>query len=248
MVNVINTLWTGGWDSTFRVLYATIIEKKTLKPHYIIDVHRKSSLRELQAISEVRALLERTHPEAAPRLLELELKLITEIKDNEEITSAYRRLTRKAPLGGQYDWLARYAYHAAIQNLELSVHIDDKAYYFLREKVCKNANQVWVLKSEVIGDENIFKFFSFPMLELSKTDMRIAAQENGFIHILERSWFCHQPKNGKPCGVCNPCIYSMQEGMRYRFPLSSVINYYTRGVQKTMRAPKAIYRRLIGSK
>lgn len=247
-MNAIDTLWTGGWDSTFRVLFAVIVEKRCVNPHYVIDVARKSSLRELQAISEIRRYLERVNPDAAALISNLKITPIEEIRPNEEISSAYKRLTQRAALGGQYDWLARYAKEASIRNLELSVHVDDKAYFFLKDNVRQDSEHGWVFEARAAGDESIFSYFSFPLLELAKTQMRRIAQEHGFLEILELSWFCHSPRNGQPCGVCNPCIYTVKEGMGYRLPLSSMMSYRTRFLRKISRIPAKAFRKLVGSR
>ena len=34
----IKLLWTGGFDSTFRILYILVVEKKHVQPYYIIDL------------------------------------------------------------------------------------------------------------------------------------------------------------------------------------------------------------------
>lgn len=33
-------LWTGGWDSTFRVLQLLLCSRDAVQPHYIIDPER----------------------------------------------------------------------------------------------------------------------------------------------------------------------------------------------------------------
>ncbi|MCG5524350.1 hypothetical protein LRB11_05320 [Ectothiorhodospira haloalkaliphila] len=244
MSQPINILWTGGWDSTFRVLYASIVEGRQVFPHYIIDLERRSSLRELQAISDIRKGLANLNEDAARRIAELKITPITEIAEVSDITKSYQHLKSRAHLGTQYDWLARYAKTNNIENLELSIHVDDKAYYFLNGKVDQSANGRWKLKDNITGDESIFSYFTFPLLETSKTEMRGIAEKNGFIDLLERSWFCFNPTNGKPCGICNPCVYTAQEGMGYRLPKSAKLRYHTRHLRQVAGAPFAILKRI----
>jgi len=166
----------------------------------------------------------------------------------DEITESYKRLKQKAHLGSQYDWLSRYARSKNISGLELSVHVDDKAYWFLKDNVENSMNGHWKLKADVLGVLKIFSCFTFPLLEISKNDMREEAQKRGFIKALERSWFCFNPVKDKPCGTCNPCIYTMEEGMGYRFTRDATLRYKTRHIRKMARAPrylsKVIQRRL----
>jgi hypothetical protein len=100
----IKILWTGGWDSTFRVLYATLVDGKSVEPHYIVDMARQSSLRELSAISEIKDLLRVSNKEAYGRISNLRLALKSEIPDDRDITSSWERLKLRTPLGRQYDW------------------------------------------------------------------------------------------------------------------------------------------------
>jgi len=41
---VVNLLWTGGWDSTFRLLQLILDTRATIQPVYVIDTARRSSL------------------------------------------------------------------------------------------------------------------------------------------------------------------------------------------------------------
>ena len=42
MSGIKKVLWTGGWDSTFRVLYLVLVEKCQVQTYYIIDPFRWS--------------------------------------------------------------------------------------------------------------------------------------------------------------------------------------------------------------
>ncbi len=66
-----------------------------------------------------------------------------------------------------------------------------------------------------------FKYFRYPIHELSKLDLQKLAIGHQFIDIMNYTWFCHSPQNGVPCGVCSPCRITMAEGLRRRIPLKS---------------------------
>ena len=239
----IDVLWTGGWDSTYRVLSAALVDHRTVIPHYIVDLGRGSSLRELQAISEVRAALNSIDPEAAARIEPLRITPVTEIVEDHELSAAYHRLTQQAHLGSQYDWLARYAKSEDLHHLELSVHVDDKAYHFLKGRVVATEEGSWTFDERVDTDEAIFRFFDFPLLEISKTQMKTEAERHGFIEALEKSWFCYSPIDQAPCGLCNPCRYTIEEGMEYRLPAKALRRHRTRHLRRLARAPRALWRR-----
>ncbi len=233
----VKVLWTGGWDSSFRVLHLALVAQRRIEPHYIIDANRLSSLRELQAISEIKATLAASHPEASERIERLQITSRHEIPENPVISTSFERLMQRAPLGRQYDWLARYAKWRDLTGLELSVHIDDKAHYFLKGRVEQTPFGTYKLRPGVTGDEQLFARFEFPVLDCSKTQMRELARKHGFIEVLEKSWFCHQPKNGVPCGTCSPCIYTIKEGMAYRLPTESMFRYHMSRWRNVLRSP-----------
>lgn len=248
MDQTFDVLWTGGWDSSFRVLFSSLVEKREVRPHYIIDLNRKSSLRELKAISDVRRELKKICKDAADRVAELKITPVTEIEPEERITESFQRLKKQSHLGSQYDWLARYTTSNNISNLELSVHVDDKVYHFLHGKVDQDEFGRWKLKEHVEGDVGILSCFTFPILEVSKTQMRERAREFGFIDALEKSWFCFTPKGSEPCGQCNPCVYTIEEGMGYRLPEDAIFRYKTRhwgkAIELPLHATRKLYRKL----
>ena len=236
----IRILWTGGWDSTFRVLYATLVEGKRVEPHYIVDTDRPSSLRELQVMSEVKNAIRTFSQEAYERISLLQITSKNEISEDVEITTSWKRLKQKMHIGGQYDWIARYAKSKNLTDLELSVQRDDTEggiYSFLKANVEQTPSGTYRLRRGVGGDGEIFAWFEFPVLEYSKTQMRDMARKHGFIEILEKTWFCHRPISGMPCGMCNPCIYTIEGGMGYRLPRESLFRFHTRRYRGAIQSP-----------
>jgi 7-cyano-7-deazaguanine synthase in queuosine biosynthesis len=246
MSDATNILWTGGWDSTYRVLHLVMVEKKVVQPHYIFDTARRSSPRELQAISEIKQELKRIDGDAFGRLRKTNITSITEIPEYPEISEAYQSLRAMAPLGGQYNWLARYAKSEGINHIELCVELSEnsKAYYFLKGNLIKSINGQYELKDNVHKDLKIFSYYSFPVVDLTKLEMKAQAAQQGFINALEKSWFCFNPIHGAPCGTCNPCISTIEDGMQYRFPRASIRRYRMRHIKKALKAPSWIARRV----
>jgi hypothetical protein len=46
--NAVNLLWSGGWDSTFRLLELILVRRRPVKPYYVIDSQRMSTGVELE--------------------------------------------------------------------------------------------------------------------------------------------------------------------------------------------------------
>jgi hypothetical protein len=55
----INILRTAGWDSTFRILWLTLKERKPVQPYYFVNscALRTSALVEIHAMRNIRHLL-----------------------------------------------------------------------------------------------------------------------------------------------------------------------------------------------
>ena len=66
----VQLLWTGGWDSTFRLLTLLVLEQRRVQPYYVLDDERRrrSVSAEREAMRRIREALGRSHSEAAARL------------------------------------------------------------------------------------------------------------------------------------------------------------------------------------
>ncbi|KHE71408.1 7-cyano-7-deazaguanine synthase [Halobacillus sp. BBL2006] len=218
-----NVLWTGGWDSTYRVLNLVLDQKKTIQPYYVLDSVRPSTKMELKTMERIKRLMVEFDPEAEQRILEtIEIKK-DEIPLNPDFTKEYEKLRKEYRLGDQYDWLGRYAESVNMDTLELSVHHDDKAQGMIKDDVVKIEDGEDFYYRVVDNPSHpafvIFQKYRFPLLEITKLEMEEKAKERGYAHIMEETWFCHTPKkNGEPCGLCNPCKYTQEEGLGRRIP------------------------------
>jgi hypothetical protein len=184
-------------------------------------------------MGRIRSLLEDQWPEAGARLLPTLECTLQSLAPAAEITQSYERCLHHAFIGGQYDWLARACRSRGIAGTELAVHRDDKARELLAPLIGPDRE---TLDPKFAGDERyeLFKYFRFPLFDISKMDMRAEAVRNGFETLMNETWFCHRPRNGRPCGVCNPCIYTIEEGLADRVPLTGRIRYTVRVVPRVM--------------
>lgn len=238
--NVIYIFWTGGWDSSFRILQLSS-KDVIIQPIYLDD-NRTSADYELKAIDNIANLIGKLE---TTNCTLLELKIITtkEVYLNDEITRAYNRLLEKKFMGSQYDWLARFSLD--FKGIELCIHEEDRASIFkenfasYKKITDSKKGDYYVLDKSSSSDDMslVFGNYHFPLLKTTKLDMKHEAEINGYISILNQSWFCFTPINGKPCGLCNPCIYTIKNGMQYRFNLAALLRFRTRNVRKT---PKKI--------
>lgn len=202
-----HVLWTGGWDSSFRVLWLVLVEGRTVQPHYIIDPHRHSTQYERAAMTAISGALQaRT---AAGTLLPLRATALADIPIREQARAAHADLVRRYGIGAQYVWLSEYLHWQGLEHLELGIHVDDKAHAVVLTPAFAQGG----------GSEALLAGFRFPILHLSKPQMHELASQHGFEDILALSWFCHRPtRSGQPCGLCNPCRWTAAEGLPWRLP------------------------------
>ena len=84
----------------------------------------------------------------------------------------------------------------------------------------------------------VFKDIILPVIKLTKKDEENISREKGWIDIMEKTWFCHSPINGEPCGLCGPCDDAMNTGMEWRMPPAAQKRYKRKGLHKGIRSLK----------
>lgn len=252
---VVDLLWTGGWDSTFRLLQLCRMKHVIIQPHYIIDWGRGSHRLELETMEKIRAMILSRFPLIVNRLRSTVLMDINTIIPNDNIRKKWRQLYEQAPLGIQYQWLAEYALEHGLKNLEMSV-VKEIGSIHLKE-VCElrqtpSLGELWYL-SERIDDNSpysIFRDFSFPVLGVSKPEMLVIAEQEGVLDILNHSWFCFSPIKGQPCGLCNPCKCAIEGGMSHRLPLAARLRHRYKGgylfKKRTQNQIKSFRKKIVG--
>src|SRR4029453_5344521 len=110
-------LWTGGWDSPFRLLWLLLREQRAVQPYYIIDSlkYRPPVPAEREAMRLIRQSLLQRYPDAAVRLADTIEARLSDIPVDPEIFRHYERCLANGFIGGQYEWLARYCRHHGIE-------------------------------------------------------------------------------------------------------------------------------------
>lgn len=218
IVETRDVLWTGGWDSTFRVLMLALQERVPVRPHYLIDPERRSTDFELRAIDTIRAAAVERGGSIEP----VRMEAVEHIAIGADAAARHQALVRAFDIGPQYLWLSEYARQQGIDALELCIHVDDKAYAAVRDVSATRA------QADPADDPgSLFRFFSFPVLETSKVQMWQTAHAHAFDDLMEQTWFCHLPtRAGRPCGFCSPCRWTIGEGLTHRLSRSANFRRY----------------------
>jgi hypothetical protein len=224
--NPVHVLWTGGWDSTYRVLQALLAEGRVVQPHYLIDRRRPSLQRELAGMEELRAAIVRSYPAEQARLLPTILVERDALAPDEEVTRAYRNVVQHRSLGTQYEWLAIYRRQCGLPELELCIerlpHFGPTSLfpYLLGTAAFPGFVEPPYFHAVVDDIRFLLGEFRLPFLHTTKRDMLAGARAHGWMPVMERTWFCFHPtRSGRPCGRCSPCGQVLRAGLAYRIPL-----------------------------
>ena len=229
MPKLVEIFWTGGYDSSFRI--AQLSRKQVLiQPYYLSD-NRPSEACELKAIEEITEALKK-NPQTKCTFRPLIYISVNERKNDSNVSEAFKELRKQDYMGSQYEWLGTFAqeYHG----IELSIHKDDKAMLLIQkhgvlEKVYDDTlGESYILDEDKSSEalKALFGKFHFPLAMLTKLDMKEKYAEMGLLDIADKTWFCYTPVNGLPCGKCNPCQYTIQEGMKARFTPMALMRYH----------------------
>lgn len=184
-------LSTGGWDSSYRLLNLALEQQVAVQPHYVIDPGRRSTTQELRAMSEIEAGIEAEAGEA-DLVRPLQIRLRTDIHPHAEITRARDQLAREVAIGEQYEWLARFCEQENLQRLELSLTGHEAGTALHERLFTAPQHGEFRLRRDYLAYQ-LFKYYEFPQLSLTKEDMKREAERKGFSALLERTLFCHAP-------------------------------------------------------
>lgn len=224
-VEIRDVLWTSGWDSTFRVL-DLVFSGATVRPWYVLSETspRPSTRIELRAMRHIRKALRRHSPSAAERLLPVHVVRETSLTIDESLRTALRNLRdRYGTIADQYVFLAALADQLQM-NMEIGLHSGGAMEDVLAGQLEPKRPHISARLKESAGLEfqRLFGRFEFPITDLTKQEMGEIARDQGFHHLMEKTWFCASPALGSPCGYCAPCRSARETGMEHRVgPLRS---------------------------
>lgn len=237
----VSIFWTGGYDSSFRVCQLSRLNIE-IQPYYLSD-NRRSEKNELNAIREITEFLNALD-ETKATILPLEyIPKPNRDKDN-NITKSYKTLRKQDFMGSQYEWLAIFAKNH--KGVELSIHKDDKAIQLiskhgaLKEEIDEDIGRYYVIDEKNSSPDliRVFKDYHLPLAQYTKKEMKKEYKENGFDEVIGKTWFCFTPINGKPCGKCNPCVYTIEEGMKERFDNAALYRYHAKKTKVKIKRSK----------
>ena len=221
----VQLLWTGGWDSSFRLLQLLLIEKRAVQPIYVISLGRRTALLEFQAMERMRqALLPRLRDPA--QLLPTKVAIQDQYPARQELADLWESINSRARLGAQYLWLASVAEALDWRGVELSLEAYPGGMAEFEHLVFDAPGRL-----NDSPEAALFSRFTFPVMHLTKREMGDIAREHGFYDILMQRWFCQDPVGGKACGHCRPCRLANRDGVDFAGPVAVLATRVWRRVQ-----------------
>lgn len=254
--NIRYVLWTGGVDSTFMLLQFARKEL-TLQPIYVIDPDRKSIRYEIEAMNSIVNLLKTKYTnEVKAEILPITIYELKDIPPDENITESYKAISRKVKIGSQYEWLSRLASKYPFLDLGVEKHIDAFGgcpTAIMNDGGFVDKDGIGQLNTEKASQEakTLFGKFRFPIYHFTETEMLSLVHSWNWDEIMKKTWFCHNPIDGKPCGMCRPCQQKMEDCMGELLPIVAQRRYKVFSFTKKLFGDRVsskmvkIYRRLL---
>lgn len=224
----IKVLWTGGWDSTFRIVELSR-RKVIIEPIYVIDDGRISVDYELKAMNNIIDVLMKKKKTLA-KIEPITFINKKDIPENEDITKAYEIIRNITNLGSQHEWLARLAY--VNPGLEIGTEAGSKEVSHIIHAiedfgVLEFDGEIGYLNKEKSTPEGVLVFgnLRFPIIKKTERDMLKLIREWKYEDVMENIWFCHAPLKGEPCGMCHPCQVKIESDMEFLLPKIALKKY-----------------------
>ena len=223
----VELFWTGGFDSTFRLLALLLDHRLPVQPSYLYDEHRASAPIEVATMARIRATLAATHPQTRDLLLPTRTEPLPAHTPDDDIQRAFDALLRDHRIGDQYAFLSRWCRQRGLRDVELSCEWGPRGTPHALEPYMTPAASpqglpTFRLHRDAPEDfQRVFGVFTFPLIGMTKLEEAQIATLRGWNDILGETWFCHHPtRKQRPCGFCNPCQYALEEGFGARIPPS----------------------------
>lgn len=179
--------------------------------------------REILTMTKIIMSLKKDYPNWYANLRSTYYYSIAEISSVPSITHSFAKLKEKFNIGDQYEWISRFCKSQGISSMQLGLEkaASSKASSLLKGRVkplSRSGETSFVLANELSEDDviEVFRFYEFPLLETTKEEMYAISKECNFEHLMLMIWFCHTPRFGKPCGICNPCVSTAKENLGFR--------------------------------
>jgi hypothetical protein len=202
----IEIFWTGGWDSTFRLIQVLMTTSAQVRPHYLIRAEKSTGI-EIYVMILIRRAILTKYPEVRKRFLSTVYFNADQIEISEDIEKEILRLRKASQINEQYRLMLHYCKQFNIEQIEVSL-----------DKSPNETPEEWLIKH--FQDSPIFNCFTYPIFNLTKSETHEIVKEHKWEDIMFMTSFCRRPKVViEPCGQCGSCVDTVEAGMGFRFPV-----------------------------
>ncbi len=236
MTVVTRILWTGGWDSTYRIVELSR-QKSIIEPFYVYGDNRLSEKKEINAMKKILIELKRKK-ETKAQFLPIKFISKDSIPKNQDITEAYNKIAKETNLGSQHEWLARLAavypgLEIGTESAPLEVSNILRAINMYGKLIFDSANNTYILDQSHSTKEAMLVLgnFKYPIIHLDGKQMRENIKQWGYEDVMKNVWVCHTPLFGGPCGICHPCELKIETGMDFLMSPRALKRYKNRKKQ-----------------
>lgn len=212
--------WTGGYDSTFILLYYLLHTEKDveIQPIYLggcvdnVECNKDNESRqsreyEMMTMDKIRKMIREKfssfYNKLLPTIVLPTIPIDNQIKEEASILYKIGHSTRPR---NQYSSIAQLTKDRSIVAAVGVVGDDDHNNWrnvIIKDRDTSNARIDY--DNPDMKPYRLFKNFRFPTIYFTKKEMMTVARKDGFDDILRNTWSCWFPIDGKPCGNCNMC-------------------------------------------
>tara|TARA_Y100000401_G_scaffold117535_1_gene126939 strand:- start:1188 stop:2810 length:1623 start_codon:yes stop_codon:yes gene_type:complete len=208
-------LWTGGFDSTFRVM-ELLQYGFTVQPLYFTNIDVRQNIgHEIEAMIRIKHFINEKYPRYKDKILPTiyvyphYIKIDPEIEKKCEFIKYGTHLIKER-MGVQYRNFAHFIKTFGAK-IEIGVEIGGRFEKLIKHLIKGKSGAAHIdpslFKTELDHKLDIFKDFIFPVIHMNKFDMWWLAHNGGFVDVLNITWTCWYPNpvTNQPCGKCKMC-------------------------------------------
>lgn len=228
----INLLWTGGWDSTYRMIE---LSRKNLiiNPIYLYGDGRKSEKYERKAMDKIIYELKNKEGTIA-QINPVEFIYLRDLPEDIKIKNAYQKLKEDIKMGSQHEYLAKYAKQLT-ERLEICIEKTPESKTTGCNAAIRKYGRLiesgdtsrYKIDTENSGEDLVILLgnLGFPIIDKTEKEMLEDIKKWNYEDIMKNIWFCHSPINEKPCGLCTPCKVKIESNMEFLLPKEAIRRY-----------------------
>lgn len=246
---VVKLLWTGGFDSTYR-LCELVRQGIKVEPYYVFYKGRKSTPFELKAQKQILSFL--SDKGYGNLILPVNYNQPDSFTIDRSILDCFFEVSKEHSLVTQTVLFSGFSKINKGIELSYEKRNNDFRHFVDKEMVFyKNDVGSYVMDKEKSSARAYLLFgdFSFPVLFKTNEEMYHSMIEWGFSKIFDLVHFCFS-SHEEPCGVCSSCFNKLRDGLfDYRFSELAKkrfrVYFHLRKIDCNGKVPYSKYRYLL---